>query len=87
MNNPFNFIKSWGSIEYLVGGLIFVFLLSIGGSFLGGLNNDVGPPQTQEQTPEPQTQVPTFQVPEIGSTIFAIIPMVGALYLLKSRKG
>ena len=87
MNNPFNFMKSWGSMEYLVGGLVFVFLLSIGGSMLGGLNNNVGPPEVQAEVPEPQAQVPTFQVPEIGSTILSILPMIGALYYLKSRKG
>ena len=86
MSNPLNFLKRWGSAEYLIGALVFVFLFSVGGSIFNSMNNEVVPPPVNVETPEPQAQVPTFQVPEIGSSLLAIIPMIGALYLLKSRK-
>ncbi|MHA1973083.1 MAG: hypothetical protein ACTSW1_08825 [Candidatus Hodarchaeales archaeon] len=87
MNNPLNFIKNWGSTEYLIGGLVFVFLISIGGTYFQSLYKPEVPIVQGDINPDPQSQAPTFQVPEIGSSLLAIVPMISALYLLKSRKG
>ena len=87
MNNPLNFIKGWGITEYLVGGLVFVFLFSIGGSIFQSWTTPEAPPVVNNPPPpEPQTQAPSFQVPEIGSSLLALVPMIGALYAIKSRK-
>ncbi len=87
MNNPLNFIKNWGSTEYLIGGLVFVFLISIGGTYFQSLYKPEVPIVQGDTNPDPQSQAPIFQVPEIGSSLLAIVPMISALYLLKSRKG
>ena len=81
-------MKNWGSTEYLIGGLVFVFIISIGGTLFQSLYKPEVPiVQGDTQTPDPQSQAPSFQVPEIGSSLLAIVPMISALYLLKSRKG
>ena len=85
MNNPLNFIKNWGSTEYLIGGLVFVFLISIGGTYFQSLYKPEVPIVQGDTNPDPQSQAPTFQVPEISSTIATRVPMLSALYLNRNK--
>ena len=78
-------LKSWFKPDVLVVLFSIALLVTVSVPFLNN-NNDPPPPPSDNQTQGSiEPQAPEFVVPEVSTTLLAIVPMMGALFLSRLR--